>query len=518
MRDKRPAGSSEAGPGGPLFFEALRGLGADPFILAVRETASRAGVGVYIVGGVPRNILLRRPLPSDYDFVSEGVPSSAREVAEGAASVLGGSAFVLDRENGLYRVTVPARPAGGAGPVTLDFLPLRHPSIEDDLRRRDFTVNAMAIPLEALFRAFEGREGGKGRAGGAVEKREDMEVGALLIDPLGGAQDAARGVLRLVSPRALVEDPLRCIRAVRLGAEYGLRIDEGAAEEIKKHAHLILERRVAGERIRDELAIIFRNGGTEEAIKTLIDLNVLDAVLTTGGWPMTEASLHDAMASLPVLVGTERVIGSILDGKFTPCPAGMRGCIEAPVPRGIIPLPGGAAPVLKLAAFFYDLSSGAAGAAGAAGERTRGEGPCRTAGHVLRGLAFGRKTIRQVRGLLEALDIWRSAPARALRNPAFEALFLHIIERKAGLAPPVFFILAIAVEKAEPEKDSEARLTSARAMVERCFGMYDGAAPLPLIGGEEIIRDFNVPEGEEVGSISGALEGAVRRCSGWSRR
>jgi hypothetical protein len=124
--------------------------------------------------------------------------------------------FPLSERHGAWRVAFRAG-------STVDFTPLHGETIEDDLATRDFTVNAMARPLE----------------------------GGDLVDPLGGEEDLAARRLRAVSPSVFEDDPLRLLRAARLEDELGFRLDEETERLVRESAARAADS--AGERILGEL-------------------------------------------------------------------------------------------------------------------------------------------------------------------------------------------------------------------------------------------------------------------------
>jgi tRNA nucleotidyltransferase/poly(A) polymerase len=138
--------------------------------------AALAGEPAWLVGGAVRDRLAGR----DTDDVDVAVQGDPRGAARRIAKASGGAAFQLSHEFGGWRAVGP----GHAWHV--DLLPLRDGDLHADLAARDFTVNAMAEPL----------------------------AGGELIDPHGGAADLAARRLRIVSERALADDPLRTLRAV----------------------------------------------------------------------------------------------------------------------------------------------------------------------------------------------------------------------------------------------------------------------------------------------------------------
>jgi hypothetical protein len=165
----------------------------------------------WIVGGAVRDELLGRKV------VDTDVACSAPELAARLYSRLaGGAVFPLSERHGAWRVAFRSG-------TTVDFTPLHGETIDDDLATRDFTVNAMAQPLD----------------------------GGGLVDPLGGEADLEARRLRAVSPGIFEDDPVRLLRAVRLEDELGFRLDEETEKLLWAAAGRAAE--PAGERILGEL-------------------------------------------------------------------------------------------------------------------------------------------------------------------------------------------------------------------------------------------------------------------------
>jgi tRNA nucleotidyltransferase (CCA-adding enzyme) len=174
---------------------------AHPELETVRETAREP---VYLVGGAVRDLLLGRPR-ADVDLAVEGD-------AAALAARLGGAGKEHERF-GTVKVEVEGHELDIATARTESYphpgaLPEVAPaaSIEADLARRDFTVNAMAIPLE--------------------EPR--------LIDPHGGRKDLDRGLLRVLHPRSFEDDPTRAIRAARYGSRFGFPLEPETFELLRR--------------------------------------------------------------------------------------------------------------------------------------------------------------------------------------------------------------------------------------------------------------------------------------------
>jgi tRNA nucleotidyltransferase/poly(A) polymerase len=183
----------------------------------VRVQAALDGREGWIVGGAVRDELLGRPV-LDLDVACRDPRSAARAYAR----LHGGAIFPLSDRHGAWRVAT--------GPEeTVDFTPLPD-GIEEDLATRDFTFNAIAVPV-----------------GGGEP-----------CDPYQGRADLVAGIVRAVTDTIFVDDPLRLLRAVRLEDELGFRMDEQTEALVRKSAGLVTF--PAGERILAELRRLTASG------------------------------------------------------------------------------------------------------------------------------------------------------------------------------------------------------------------------------------------------------------------
>ncbi|MBI4802957.1 MAG: CCA tRNA nucleotidyltransferase [Elusimicrobia bacterium] len=215
----------------------------------------------YLVGGAVRDAVLKRPV-KDLDLAVRGradFPAKARKLARR----LGASVFPLDEERLVYRLTPRSKP----GPM-IDLAPFQGKDIKEDLFRRDFTVNAMAMPLTAGFKTVPDRKTGLFLP--AVKKRA-------LLDPSGGLKDLAAKTVRAVSPQALIEDPLRLLRAFRCASELNFKIDKKTLKLIKSRAAFIA--RAAPERIHDELLLILNSDESHVWLKALYGAGLLTVII-----------------------------------------------------------------------------------------------------------------------------------------------------------------------------------------------------------------------------------------------
>ncbi|TLM98544.1 HD domain-containing protein, partial [bacterium] len=226
------------------------GLTVDQFIDQITGLARAADIEIYLVGGAVRDLLLGRE-SSDLDFLVTGDPLT---IARNAADRLKGSFILLDEKNNVARVAVRKN-----GPVyTFDFTGVPHGQVEQDLLKRDFTVNAMALPVTA----------------GLQRDRVDARD---IIDPAGGRHDLQSKIVKMVYPGAFEDDPLRMLRALRFRAELGMALDDGTRADIGEAAALLKE--VSAERVRDEFFRILKVDRAYDTVIEMDDLGLLREII-----------------------------------------------------------------------------------------------------------------------------------------------------------------------------------------------------------------------------------------------
>lgn len=200
-------------------------------------------ISLYLVGGSVRDAWLRAEI-TDVDIAVDG---DAIGMARQVADWLDADLFVMDRERGVARVFVQR----DSQTILVDFARFRGSAIEDDLRDRDFTVNAMAVDIQG-----------------------DLSV---LIDPLNGAADLRNKILRLCSKNAIASDPIRALRAIRQSTQFGLRIHPDALTQIRQHGMGM--RSTSLERIRDEFFKLLGLDNPARALRNLHYLGLLNACI-----------------------------------------------------------------------------------------------------------------------------------------------------------------------------------------------------------------------------------------------
>jgi poly(A) polymerase len=202
--------------------------------------AALAGRRAWVVGGAVRDQALGQAT-LDLDIVVDGDPAeAARAVARAAGAA---ACFALSEDFCSWRVV--AHDSGWQ----VDVEPMRGGSLEADLGLRDFTVNAIAEPLE----------------------------GGSPIDPLGGLADLAARRLRMAGAGAFAEDPLRVLRLVRVAAELDLQPDADTLRSAAAHAQEL--RRVSPERVFTELRRIIAAARAPAGLQRMSELGATEVVL-----------------------------------------------------------------------------------------------------------------------------------------------------------------------------------------------------------------------------------------------
>jgi tRNA nucleotidyltransferase (CCA-adding enzyme) len=234
---------------------------------SIADQAASLGMPCYLVGGFVRDLLLGKSV-NDLDIVVEG---DAIELGAALVKKYGGKLTPHTRfRTAIWRLPSTLRHASRQGntfnvyPSTLDLitarketykhagaLPIIKPStIDDDLRRRDFTINAIAIRL-------------------------DGDYFGELLDPLNGQDDLEKGIIRVLYPRSFVDDPTRIFRAVRYEQRHTFNLEPSTLNLVNSEAFFILKT-LSGERIRHEFDLIFEEENSARMLSRLHELGVFD--------------------------------------------------------------------------------------------------------------------------------------------------------------------------------------------------------------------------------------------------
>jgi len=283
---------------------------------------------VYLVGGALRDALLKRPF-KDVDLA---VPPSAdfKARTQRLARKLGASCFPLDEENQVFRLAQRKAPF-----TQLDIMPFVGGSLESDLGRRDFTINALAYKLtpSAAFTPDK-------KTGGFRLRPDRSKV----IDLCGGLKDLAAKKVRPVSPAVFTEDPVRLLRAFRVAAALDFSVTPAALEAVKTHSALIAS--TAQERVREELMRLFESPVSHKWLALMHKYGLLTAIFPDLAAQETCATAYYGKGG--VMTHTLRVVER-MDYLFEHLPACLPGHKKI---AELLPAPR----TMKFAALLHDIA------------------------------------------------------------------------------------------------------------------------------------------------------------------
>jgi hypothetical protein len=258
------------GAPGEITTQRLRDMTARFRLADVDAVARRERTDIWLVGGCLRDLLLGRPV-REIDLALGGDPFAfGRKLARR----LGGAFVPLDAEFGIARIVV-------AGAIQYDLARFKGSGILQDLSLRDFTVNALGLPVAGAV------------AGDA----------AGLLDPTGGRDDLARGTIRACYASAIADDPLRALRAYRIGTQLGFALDPATRAQVHTGADGL--DRVAAERITDEMLRLLSVPASAAAVRDLAAAGLLARVVPAS--QARQASQAPAAPGFELLERLERV-------------------------------------------------------------------------------------------------------------------------------------------------------------------------------------------------------------------
>ena len=282
-----------------------------PILKEISRFFTQNGHSVYLVGGAVRDITLGKK-PDDWDIATDATPEQVTAIFHRVipTGIEHGTVTIPFRDHMIECTTfrTEAGYSDGRRPDAVGYAA----TIEEDLSRRDFTMNAIAVSLP------DGR----------------------VTDPFGGRDDIARGVIRTVgvASERFNEDGLRPIRAVRFSAQLGFAIDEDTLAAIP--GALGVTARVAKERIKDELVKLLVSATPSSGLRFMESAGLLELIIPElyACRGVEQKGLHEF---------------DVLDHLFAACDASPRESLE-----------------VRLAALFHDVGKPAVRATDADGNFT----------------------------------------------------------------------------------------------------------------------------------------------------
>jgi poly(A) polymerase len=452
-------------------------LEEQPAVRAVREALAGGVVDeAWIVGGSVRDALLGRPI-RDVDLAVRGEPERA---ARAVAKSVGGPAFKLSEAFGGWRALQPDRD------WVCDVTALHGDGIEADLARRDFTINAMAVPV----------------AGGEP------------LDPLGGAADLEAGVIRViggptVAKSSYAHDPLRPLRLARLATELELepdpdseRLTRAAAAHVgdaaAERVWAELRRLVCADRVMEGLGLAERLGLTEVVLPELSALHGVEQ----SHFHHLDVHGH-TLEVLREQLELERNPGEVFGELAGPLDALMREPYADELSRW---------QALRFGALLHDAGKPAT-------RGVRPDGRITFIGHD----AVGAEIVGDVCARLRASDRLRQFLAGVTRNHLVLGFLVHerpldrrTVYRYLERCHPVeveVTLLSCADRLATRGKNAEAAIAAhlelARELMAEALAWRADGPPRPPVHGDELAAALGIEPGPELGALLERLREAV---------
>ena len=465
------------------FVEAAGGdlLQLPPWLAELRPFFLQQSTAVYLVGGAVRDAVLGRP-SHDLDFV---VARGGIRLALWLGDRLGAPAYILDKARDTGRVVL--------ADTTIDFACFRGEDLTADLLARDFTINALALPATAVY----------------VHS---------LIDPSGGLADLAAGRLRPTHAEAVVSDPVRALRGVRLALALGLGVDEATTAVLRQAAPLLPN--VSPERVRDELVKLLQTAVPDQAIGWLQNLDLLAVVLpeiaalddVAQSPPHHEpvlahavSVLHWLMAVERAIVGQEPTLAAVTEA-LAPCADALQQHWERGVDGGIK-----GRLLLRLGALFHDVGKPAT-------QTMEENGRIRFLGHETVGAELAEGRMRQLAFSNEAIDHVRllvsghMRPLNLAQGGSLSRRAVYRYFRQTRLAGLDIAVLSLADHLATYDGPGEAEAWARLLKItgQLCYHYIhthaETVAPPPLLNGRQLMDALQLEPGPEIGRLLRLIE------------
>ncbi|MDI6735744.1 MAG: HD domain-containing protein [bacterium] len=446
-----------------------------PFFPLLRDLALKTNIQLYLVGGCIRDYLLKRPC-NDYDFAIKG---DAIAFAQQVSMVMGGSFVLLDEAKVSARVVLKSKKQL----INLDFNNLKAEDILADLKRRDFTINAIALDLIA----------------------KDTEF----IDPLNGLKDIKAGFIRVISNSIFQDDPLRMLRAIRLSSELGFEIEKGSWEAIVRLKGLISD--VSVERVTNEIYLTLAAKNSNHFITQLDKAGLLEEIIPEiislkGLEQDTYHHLPVWEHSLSTLTQLEGIVSN-LDRLFPPWHLRIKRYLNQPIGGNHIRLDN-----LKISCLLHDI--------GKSGTMTQEpSGRIRFIEHELLGAKIASKIAKRLKlstkekKMIELVVKSHMRPGHLVQIPILTDKVLHKFFRDLDEEVISTLLLSLADRYATigpkvPPENLHKHYQTISLIIDRFYSPTPTIIPPKILKGGEIMKHFGLESGPIIGKLLSAIEEA----------
>jgi len=443
------------------------------------EVLERHNIDGYVVGGFVRDGLMGRT-NKDIDII---VPGDALAIASDVAKSFQAKMVPLDEANQVARVILPQDKSHWY----LDFASLRG-SIEEDLKLRDFTINAIAI---------------------RITQAKSNWAQAEFIDPLGGCRDLRSHSIRAVSEASFQQDPARLLRAFRFAATLDFSINRDTEALIRRDSKLITS--VAGERLRDELCFILETNRAYESFCYLAQVGLLDHLMPelTSAKGVTQPKEHfwdvfdhslETIASVELLLRERN--------------AGKQHKIIAQVPWSdklaqyfAQEISGGHTrrTMLKLAAVLHDIAKPAT-------KTIEPNGKMRFLGHAKQGTAMATQIMERLRfsnreiKMVQLMIEHHLRPGYLLTEemPSRRAIYKYFRDTADVGIDTLFLGLADHLAARGPNLDLDQwrkHAETTQYILSKWFEERDTVLPPKLVDGNMLMEKFGLSPGPQIGEL-----------------
>ena len=435
--------------------------------LLFSKLCARLPEETYLVGGFVRDTILKK-VSYDLDFV---VPENEKRRAHEIARDISGTAFPLDESLGIWRVV--------RDEWKIDISRRTGKNMEEDLARRDFTINALAVPLSQI-RKFSKND---------------------IMDPCGGLSDLAKKRIRMVREHNFADDPLRVLRAYRFAAILRFRIDPETEKSLKKYFPRMAQ--ISGERIKEEMNRLFAADKSAGQFRELYKSGLLEALFP-------ELRLyHDDVRnyfhkdglwghSYYSLVYLEKIflkLHRFFPRCFRILSEYFDTAIEGGTPRKIL---------LKWAVVLHDL--------GKPSTIRKIGGRVRFFAHEAKGSYLAEKIMERIKAsrkekeTVAKLIFYHMRPGNLLENEALTDRAVYRFFRDLGDEALSLLMLSWAdrlsyiVVKSQ-KNVMELFYRKLKKLIYRYYFKKEKVTPVPLLDGTDIMKILSLPQGPRIGEI-----------------